>query len=115
LSEIAENKSPEVTAGDIISGHVTESTQNLISNLCGRGRKRFTKTHLNTSKSLLKSQSNKKGHFLLTYNSRCSVMSGATVSISSELDVFARKPIQTAVVETIETVYKPIAPWNKAI
>ena len=43
LSDIAENKSPEVSAGDIISRHVTESTQNLISKLCGRGRKRAKK------------------------------------------------------------------------
>jgi hypothetical protein len=41
-------------------------------------------------------------------------MSEATVSISSEFDVFARKPIQTAVVETIETVYKPIAPVEQS-
>ena len=44
LSDIAENKSPEVSAGDIISRHVTESTQNLISKLGGRGRKRAKKT-----------------------------------------------------------------------
>jgi len=36
-------------------------------------------------------------------------MSEETVSISSEFDVFARKPIETAVLETFETVYKPIA------
>jgi len=41
-------------------------------------------------------------------------MSEATVSISSEFDVFARKPIQTSVVETIETVYKPIAPVEQS-
>ena len=40
LSDIAENRSPEVSAGDIVSRHVTESTQNLISKLRGRGRKR---------------------------------------------------------------------------
>ena len=36
------------------------------------------------------------------------------MSISSEFDVFARKPIQTSVVETIETVYKPIAPVEQS-
>jgi len=32
------------------------------------------------------------------------------VSISSEFYVFSRKPFLTSVLETIETVYKPIAP-----
>jgi len=36
------------------------------------------------------------------------------VSISSEFDIFARKPIQTAVLETVETVYKPIAPVEQS-
>ena len=31
-------------------------------------------------------------------------------SISSEFDIFAHKPVQTSVLGTIETVYKPIAP-----
>ena len=37
-------------------------------------------------------------------------MSEETVSMSGELDVFSNKAIQTAVLETIGTVYKPIAP-----
>jgi hypothetical protein len=40
LSDIAENKSPDVSAGDIVTKHVTESAQNLIGKLRGRGRKR---------------------------------------------------------------------------
>ena len=32
------------------------------------------------------------------------------LTVSSEFDIFAHKPIQTSVLETIETVYKPIAP-----
>jgi len=31
-------------------------------------------------------------------------------SISSEFEIFAHKPVQTSVLGTIETVYKPIAP-----
>ena len=31
-------------------------------------------------------------------------------SISSEFDIFAHKPVQTSVLGTIETAYKPIAP-----
>jgi len=38
-------------------------------------------------------------------------MSAAEVaSISSEFDIFAHKPVQTSVLRTIETAYKPIAP-----
>ena len=36
------------------------------------------------------------------------------MSISSEFEVFERKPIQTAVVETIETANKPIAPVGQS-
>jgi len=32
-----------------------------------------------------------------------------SVSLSSEFDLFAPRPIQTSVVETIELTYKPIA------
>jgi len=35
------------------------------------------------------------------------------VSISSEFDIFAHKPIQTSVLGTIETAYKPIAPVDQ--
>ena len=40
LSDIAENRSPELRPKDIVSKHVTESVQNLIGNLRGGGRKR---------------------------------------------------------------------------
>ena len=40
LSDIAENRSDEVNAKDIISRHVSDSTQNLINKLRGRGQKR---------------------------------------------------------------------------
>jgi len=41
-------------------------------------------------------------------------MSKETVSISSEFDVFAHKPIQKSVLQTIKTVYKPIAPVEQS-
>jgi len=31
-------------------------------------------------------------------------------SVSSEFDIFMLRPIQTAVLGTVETVYKPLAP-----
>ena len=40
LTDIVENRSPELSPKDIVSKHVTESVQNLIGNLRGGGRKR---------------------------------------------------------------------------
>jgi hypothetical protein len=40
LTDIGDNKSPDVNARDNISKHVGETTQNLIGKLRGRGRKR---------------------------------------------------------------------------
>jgi hypothetical protein len=40
LSDMAENTSPDVSAGDIVCRLVSESAQNLIGKLRGRGRKR---------------------------------------------------------------------------
>ena len=39
LTDIAENKSPELSPKDIVSKHVTESVQNLMGNLRGGGPK----------------------------------------------------------------------------
>jgi hypothetical protein len=36
-------------------------------------------------------------------------MSANAVSVSSELDIFATRPVQTSTLETTETAYKPIA------
>jgi len=38
LTDIVENKSPAVSAGDVVTKHVTESTQRLIGKWQGRGR-----------------------------------------------------------------------------
>jgi len=57
-----------------------------------------------------------KKDFLLKCISRSPAMFADTVSVCSEFNIFARKPIQASVLETIEMVYKPIAPveviWN---
>jgi hypothetical protein len=50
LSDIAEINSPEVSAGDIVSKLVTESAQNLMSKLRGRGRKRHAAATSSTKK-----------------------------------------------------------------
>lgn len=41
-------------------------------------------------------------------------MSVETVSVSCEFDIFAPKPIQTSILETTETAYKPKAPVNQS-
>jgi hypothetical protein len=50
LTDIAENQSPDITTHDIISKNVSESAQNLIGSLRGRGRK-HTKPTTTTSKA----------------------------------------------------------------
>ena len=41
-------------------------------------------------------------------------MSAAEIaSVSSEFDIFAHKPVQTSVLGTTETAYKPIAPVDQ--
>jgi len=52
---------------------------------------------------------NKKGYFLIVLVSH--IISAAEIaSVSSEFDIFAHKPVQTSVLGTIETAYKPIVP-----
>jgi hypothetical protein len=42
-------------------------------------------------------------------------MSAAEIlTVISDLDIFAHKPIQTSILETVETVYKPIAPVEQS-
>jgi hypothetical protein len=42
-------------------------------------------------------------------------MSAAEIlTVSSDFDIFAHKPIQTSILETVETVYKPIAPVEQS-
>jgi len=52
LSDIAAHKSTDdVSAGDFVSKHVTESAQNLICNLRGRGMKRARETAVGKKRS----------------------------------------------------------------
>ena len=36
------------------------------------------------------------------------------LSVTSDFDIFAHKPIQSSILETVETVYKPIAPVEQS-
>jgi hypothetical protein len=61
LTDIVENQSPDVSTHDIISKNLSESTQNLISNLRGRGRKRKRTTRkAKASKSKTKNKNAKR-------------------------------------------------------
>ena len=68
LTDIAENKSPEVSPRDILSKHVTESLQYLIGNLRGGGRKRARVVAKYIGYEVGEGQTgscNKKGHLLI--------------------------------------------------
>ena len=41
-------------------------------------------------------------------------MAAEALSVSSEFDIFAQKPVQTSVQETIATIYRPIASVNQS-
>jgi hypothetical protein len=36
-------------------------------------------------------------------------ISARSLSVSSEFDILARKPVQMSVLETVETIFRPIA------
>jgi hypothetical protein len=50
LTDIAENRSPELSHKGIVSKHVTEPVQNLLGNMRGGGRKRVRGVSRNKSK-----------------------------------------------------------------
>ena len=105
LRVIAENKSPELSHKDIVSKHVTESVQNLIGNLRGGGRKRAGGVSRKKAKRARVIKGTSSHDFLQSLVNILEVK-----SISSQFDIFMRRPIQTAVQGTVETVYKPLAP-----
>ena len=58
--------------------------------------------------------------FHKTYQSLYNTMTEENVSeskglfVSSDFDIFAHKPIQTSVLETIETIFKAVAPVEQS-
>ena len=58
--------------------------------------------------------------FHKTYQSLDNTMTEENVSeskglfVSSDFDIFAHKPIQTSVLETIETIFKAVAPVEQS-
>jgi len=119
ITDIAKNKSPDFNAEDIISklvrDTVTESKRYVFGKLRVRGLKRAKRVapKKQGGKSLTRPvQGNKKGYLLLVLISH--IMSAAEVaSISNEFDIFAHNPVQTSLLGTIVTAYKPIAPVDQ--
>ena len=112
LRDIAENDSPDVRPRHIVSKHVNVSMQNLIGELQGRGRKR-KKKKTTVKKRAVKNLSLQKRHLLIDII--CfPTMFAETVSLSSDFDIFAPRPIQSSVVDTTEMTYKPSRPWTRA-
>jgi len=101
---------------DIVSRRVSETAQNLIGKLRGRGRKRKANKAVKRKKiTAPKKEDYKKRYLLLSdiilYWTAVAAAAAAamSVSLSSEFDIFAPKPVQASVIETTEVCYKPIA------
>ena len=76
LTDIAENKSPQLSPKDIVSKHVTKSVQILIGNLRGGGRKRAEVSHCDEEEEEGQTgPCNKKGHLLIyfSHSSSCRI------------------------------------------
>ena len=89
--------------------HVTESVQILIGNLRGGERKRARGvTSLTKNRRKTKRARVIKGPSLL--HSLVIMWDAEVTSVGSEFDIFMHRPIQAAVLETVETVLKHLAP-----
>ena len=116
LSDLAQNTNSVVTPRDIVSKHLSESIGKVLR---GRGRKRKRNTTTartnrkkttTTKKKKKKAQPTNKRHiFIEDSRSLPDCVCNITMFFSSEFDIFASKPVQESVHETIDVVYKPIA------
>jgi len=96
-----------VSPKHIVSKHVSESVENLISNLRGKGRKRVA-CDASVTKKRKKGKRAKGTSDLLQ---SLVIMSGAEFAVDcSVIVIFLHRTNQTAVLGTVETVYKPIGP-----
>ena len=116
LTDIAENKSPEVCLNYIVSEHLTESVQNLIGNLRGGGRK-LARGDISVTKKRKKAKRTGviKGTSPGLLQSPVIMSRAVVASVSSEFDIFMHRPIKTAVLGTVDTCINPSPPWNRRI
>jgi len=121
LTCIAEN--PQAETMDIISKHVSNSTQKIINMLRGSGARkrkramsatRNTKRKTKTKRALRgkgrqRDKTIKRDFFIIYISHGTTVSQKDLVFVSSEFDVFDRKPVPHAIHESNVVVYKPIA------
>jgi len=119
MTEIATN--PGQTR-DILSKHATESTQNIIKKVRGgraarKGKRASSHIHKAKRVKITKRKSSKRKAssktierlILVIRISPYPIMSGEVEFVSSEFDIFAHKPVQSAILGTDVIHYKPIA------
>lgn len=106
LSDIAENKVPDVRTGDIVSKHVTEYTQKLIQKLRARRRKLTATTSRNKRKLAKKPRLQKEISSPKSYQSLPDHY--CRKRVRDEWAIFAPRPVQSLIVKTTETACKPI-------
>ena len=121
ISDIARNTEPDAKIRDIVRRNMTESVHMVINKLSGRRRKRkrvvtSAKIEGKVKKSKKKPKAKEKsdqskrgrrknyktGHLLIAFI-RAPSMAAEALSVSSLFDIFAHKPVQTSVQETVET------------
>jgi len=122
LSDIAERY--DVSVGDIVSKHVTESALMFISKLRGRGSKGVQVVDLAGGKRRRKERAMRKIIKSISFpsftlvNLKQSFVSAAVVeiaSVSSMFDIFAHRSIQTSLLGTTEVALNRSPPSIKMI
>jgi hypothetical protein len=112
LSDTAMTEHPQIEARDITSKNLSESTGNIIKKVRGGGGRKRKKRRGNyiTQTYSKESQNYKKRCIFLNYISSCLAMSEEVADyLSTNFDIFPSKPVQTSVLESIETSYKTVA------
>ena len=112
LTDITENKSPELSPKDIESKRVTESVQNLIGNLRGGGRKR------DRGVSSVKRKKAKRARVIRTESHdflQSLVNMSEVSSISSEFDIFCTGPFKRPCWGLWRRCTSLSPPWSRTI
>ena len=108
---------PNAKIRDIVRRNLCESAHTVTNWLIGQGRKlKRTSAKAGGKKTARVNyrRKNIKRHLFLHCFIRDVGMAAEALSISSEFDTFAQKPVKTSVQETIETILRPIASVNQS-
>jgi len=98
---------PNATFRNVLRSNVRDSAHRILKRLRDQGRKR--KRAKGWNQSLGGKKKNIKIHLFLNAFIRDVGMATEGMSVSSEFDIFAQKPLQASVQETIETIFSPMA------